>query len=180
MKEFDYNGDTKVMGGVLGAFLEAFGPYRKRGEQVLYKSFGVEEIGFSEKDWYHLGKFLDSMAEFQKQFGLEFMRKMGQGVFANAVFPPGIDSLEKGMAMINEAYYMNHDTSPEEIGSYKWEQQSDNKGIMVCDNPYPCAFDHGIIEVISSTFAPEAKVTHDDSKPCRHKDGDSCTYIIEW
>jgi hypothetical protein len=180
MKEFEYQGGGKVNGAVLKAYLSAFGPYQKRGEQVLCKQFGVDEIIGAPDAWYPLPEFFKALAEFQKQFGQEFMRKVGQGIFANAVFPPGIDSLEKAMAMINEAYYMNHQIEPGAIGGYQWKQDGPGKGTMVCDNPYPCHFDFGILEVIAKTFNPKAKVTHVEGGACRHKDGDSCTYLVEW
>jgi hypothetical protein len=180
MKEFEYQGDTKVAGGVVKAFLAAFGPYVKRGEQVLCKRFGVAELDYSETSFYPLPEFLEAMREFQKQFGQEFLRKIGQAIFANAAFPPGIDSVEKGMGMLDQAYYMNHQTQPGEIGGYHWKSQGANRGVMVCDNPYPCSFDHGIVETISGQFAPTAHVTHDPTQSCRHQGGESCTYVVEW
>lgn len=181
MKEFAYRGSGKVNGAVLKAFLAAFGPYIKRGEDILCKRLGVQEISGSEDVFYDLRAFLDAMRDFQGQFGLQFMKKIGNQIYSNAAFPPGIDSVSKGMAMINQAYYMNHkDVAEQEIGGYHWSQESDHKGTMVCDCPYPCAFDHGIIETIVRTFAPAATVTHDSDKPCRHKDGESCTYSVEW
>jgi len=181
MKEFDYTGDGKVNGAVLKAFLSAFGPYVKRGEQVLCKRFGVDEIDGAEDMFYPLSTFLDAMKEFQEQFGLQFMKKIGNQIHSNAVFPPGIDCVAKGMSLIDQAYYMNHtDVEPGEIGGYHWDQQGDHEGVMVCDCPYPCAFDQGIIETIAKKFAQEATVTHDEDKPCRRKEGDSCTYLVRW
>ncbi len=180
MKEFDYHGEARVTGAVLKAYLSAFGPYQKRGENVLCKYFGVDELVGDASVMYPLTEFFKALKEFQEQFGREFMRKIGQGIFANAAFPPDIDGVEKAMSIINDAYYMNHDAKPGEIGGYHWTRESDHSGRMTCDNPYPCHFDFGIFEVIAKTFCPTARVTHDDQGPCRHKDGDKCVYLIEW
>jgi hypothetical protein len=180
MQEFDYKGDAKVLGQILKRILEGFGSYVDTFQEDLCKSLGVEKIGYTENDWYELSKFLNTLAEFQKRFGRDFIKNVGKGVFTNAPFPPGIDSVEKGMSMTNEAYYMNHQASPGEVGSYIWTQESDNKGVMFCDNPYPCAFDYGLLEGISQTFSPNAMVFHDNTKPCRQKGGDSCTFIVQW
>ena len=54
---------------------------------------------------------------------------------------------------------------------------------MECRNPYPCDFDQGLIDAMVRRFAPAGsvpKVTHDASKPCRNKQGDSCTFLISW
>ena len=180
MKEFDYDGDSMVNGAVLKSFLAAFGPYVKRGEQVLIKKFGISELKGGETDFYPLTLFLNAMDEFQKQMGRDFMRKIGREIYSNAVFPPDIDTMAKGMAMVNQAYYMNHETTPGEIGGYNWTLSSDNSGVMVCDNPYPCSFDFGIMEGLAMQLAPEAKIVHDDEKECRHKGGNTCSYTVEW
>jgi hypothetical protein len=179
MKEFEYQGTTTVAAGVLKAFLAAFGPYVKRGEQVLCKRFGVAELNYDEGSFYPLPQFLESMDEFQRQFGQEFLRKIGAAIFATAAFPPGIDSVEKGMGMLNQAYYMNHQTKPGEIGGYHWQTLGEKRGRMTCDNPYPCSFDLGIIETISKQFASTAKVIHEPGD-CRHNAGGSCSYLVEW
>lgn len=181
MKEFNYGGDTLVMAPVTKAFLAAFGPYQRRGEQVLCKYFEVTEVSGNPEVWYPLTSFLKAMAEFQRQFGQEFMRKIGQFIFSNAVFPPGIDSLEKGLGSVDQAYHMNHKfSSSPDVGNYLWKIEGSKQGLMICDNPYPCSFDLGIVETIAKQFEPAAVVVHDDQKPCRHTGGESCTYIVTW
>lgn len=183
MKEFDYHGETLVNGPVCKAFLAAFGPYLKRGEQVLCKYFETVEISGDPNAWYPLPAFMKAMDEFQHQFGQEFMRKVGQFIFSNAVFPPGIDSLEKGLGSVDTAYHMNHNfvgSAKDDVGHYLWKIEGSKRGIMICDNPYPCSFDLGIVETIAHQFDAKAKILHDDKKPCRHTGGDSCTYIVEW
>ena len=54
---------------------------------------------------------------------------------------------------------------------------------MVCDNPYPCAFDRGIIEAAAKRFAAQSflvNAVHDDSCDCRNRGGESCTYHVNW
>lgn len=85
------------------------------------------------------------------------------------VFPPEINTIEKGLAAIDIAYHMNHRGG--EIGHYKFQSTGNNSGKMVCDNPYPCEFDRGIIEAMAQKFKPKdsimAFVEHDESQPCR-------------
>ncbi len=181
MKEFQCDvSDAMVNGTSIMFYLSTFGSYRKRGEQILRKYMGIDEIVEDENVWYSLPQLLKAMEEFQKQFGLEFVRKMGAAVFGVGKFPPELDSVEKAMAMANMAYYMNHQCEGDMIGGYHWEQGEGKSGVMTCDSPYPCAFDQGVIGSMVTTFAPKGTVVHDDSKPCRHKDGDSCTLIVNW
>jgi hypothetical protein len=76
---------------------------------------------------------------------------------------------------------MNHRGG--EIGRYGFTKTAERKGVMDCRNPYPCDFDQGILEAIVRRFMPAGSVPtirHDASKPCRAKQGDSCTYQISW
>ena len=69
----------------------------------------------------------------------------------------------------------------EGIGHYGFEK-IDGKNMIIseCNNPYPCAFDKGIITAMAQKFEVKANIIHDDSKPCRKNGADSCTYIITW
>jgi hypothetical protein len=109
------------------------------------------------------------------------MRKVGSYIFEKAVFPPGIDSAQKGMSLVHQAYYMNHRNQADgELGVYRWTPDGERGGVMFCDNPYPCAFDMGILESIARRFEPGATVTHAPPEPCRHTGGQSCSYQVRW
>jgi hypothetical protein len=76
---------------------------------------------------------------------------------------------------------MNHRGG--EVGHYAFTKSAATSGSMVCGNPYPCEFDHGIVEATAAKFAPPRLVVairHDDALPCRSRDGDSCTYHVSW
>jgi hypothetical protein len=47
-----------------------------------------------------------------------------------------------------------------------------------CNNPYPCAFDHGIFEGGVRRFGGAVHVTHLDDRPCRKKGAGSCTLLL--
>ncbi|MGZ3421533.1 MAG: hypothetical protein ACXVEF_01925 [Polyangiales bacterium] len=181
MREFECPDTSVTTGrGVIDAFLAAFGAYKGRGEKVVCRHLGIEKFGDEVEVFYPLHRFLAAMSELQEQFGAPFMRKVGTFIFEKAEFPPGIDTLEKGMELLDVAYYQNHrNVSPGQIGGYHWKQQSERSGVMGCDNPYPCAFDVGIIETITRKFQSGARVTHEQSE-CRHLGGNVCNYLVEW
>jgi hypothetical protein len=72
----------------------------------------------------------------------------------------------------------------EGIGHYGFEKIDDQKIKMVCDNPYPCDFDRGIITNTAKIFSPDKnkfpRVEHDQSGVCRKKGDESCNYIVSW
>jgi hypothetical protein len=180
MQEFEcYDSAIQTGGGVIDAFLSAFGSYKSRGEKVICRHLGIERVDPRPEAFYPVTKFLGAMAELQEQFGAGFMRKIGAFIFEKAVFPPGIDSAEKGLSVVNQAYYMNHRNADGKIGGYHWQAGAAG-GTMLCDNPYPCAFDMGILETIARRFEPAAAVMHEPNEPCRHEGGEHCSYSVRW
>ncbi len=172
--------EVKVRGTVVDTFLSAFGPYKARGTRILARIFGTDELGTGEEDLYPLHLYLKAMGDIQTQFGRDFMQRIGSYIFDKAVFPPGIESLVQAMEVINTAYYMNHTEAEGKIGGYHWERTGDRSGVMTIDCPYPCAFDLGVLASIAARFEPGARVTHDDSKDCRHSGAERCAYKVEW
>lgn len=169
-----------VSRGVIDSFVAAFGAYRARGEKVVARYVGTTAMNADPNAQFPLLRFLAAMSELQDQFGGPFMRKVGSYIFDNAVFPPGIDTITKGLELVNTAYYMNHSKEAEgRIGGYHWKATGPRSGRMTLDNPYPCAFDMGIIETIARRFEPTAKVEHEPGS-CRHEGGELCTYRVEW
>jgi len=169
-----------VSRGVVDSFVAAFGAYKARGENVVARHVGAASLTAGPDAQFSLVKFLGAMSELQDQFGGPFMRKVGSFIFDKAVFPPGIDTIAKGLELVNTAYYMNHsEEAAGRIGGYKWLATGERSGRMVLDNPYPCAFDLGIIETISRRFESTAKVEHEPGS-CRHDGQDTCVYRVEW
>lgn len=181
MKEFECPDSTiMTQRGVVDSFVAAFGPYRMRGEKVVCRHLGMDTVGTDPAMQFPVQRFLKAMSELQEQFGAPFMRKVGSFVLDKAAFPPGIDTVEKGMELLNVAYYLNHSKNAEgRIGGYYWRPTGQTRGNMFCDNPYPCAFDLGVIETLARRFAPTANVTHAPGA-CRHDGAGDCTYVVEW
>lgn len=181
MKEFDCpKAGITVSRGVVEAFVMAFGAYRSRGEQAVMRHLGLPVVPSDPDYRFPLVEFLSAMAELQTQFGAPFMRKIGSYIFDKAAFPPGIDTLVKGMELVNTAYYMNHSAEAVGlIGGYHWKGEEGRRGTMMLDNPYPCAFDLGIIETIARRFEPTAQVEHLPGA-CRHAGDAECRVTVTW
>ena len=85
---------------------------------------------------------------------------------------------------INNQVLFENGKIHEGIGHYKIEEIEKNKIKVVCNNPYPCDFDKGLLTRIANEFKPKEsliiRVTHDDSAPCRKNNQNSCSYIVSW
>jgi hypothetical protein len=131
--------------------------------------------------WYPQQAWLDAFREIAQKIGAKTLNQIGRSIPKHAKFPPGIDTIEKALSSLDTAYHLNHRGG--EIGHLAFSKSGPSKGIVVCQNPYPCEFDLGLIEAVASQFKPAGstiRVEHDLTKPCRAKQGESCTYIVSW
>ena len=170
---------VEVYGKSVQALVNAMDILKFRAHRTL-AAHGIHPL--ETEKWYSMRAVLDSFDDILKQVGPYTTRAIGQAIPRNAVFPPGIDTLEAAWMSLDQAYRMNH-RGAGDIGSYRYESLGDNTGRMVCDNPYPCEFDQGIIEALYDRFLPKGsfrlRIDH-DSSGCRAKGHLACTYHLKW
>ena len=181
MREFECTADgVFIRRDAMESFLLAFGAYRSRGERIILRLSGLAALPNSDADSnIPLAAYLGTLRELQDQFGQAFMRKIATFIFDKAAFPPGLDTLEKAMLGLQQAYLMNHVNGEGKIGQYQWRRTGERTGEMFCDNPYPCAFDSGLVAAVGARFEKDCTVVHQEGS-CRHEGGDSCTYDVRW
>jgi hypothetical protein len=173
-----YSPAVQVNGQTVLSVVHGMGAFAKTGLDTLARH-GIQSP--NPAGWYPQQQWLSAFEDIAKSIGPRTLFQIGQSIPANAKFPPGIDSVEKALQAIDVAYHLNHRGG--EIGHYRFSPTGPKSGVMECRNPYPCEFDRGIIEAMVRRFAVESlamKVTHDPSKPCRSRQGDSCTFLVSW
>lgn len=174
-----FSDKVEVNGETVLSVVNGVGVFKKQALDILAKN-GINDPKPGE--WFLQQAWLDSFKEISEKIGPKSLYAIGKAIPANAQFPPDINTIEKALAAIDVAYHMNHKGG--EIGHYKFVKTEGRTGKIICDNPYPCEFDKGIIEAMAQKFKPEdsifAIVEHDDTQPCRKKGADSCTYLISW
>jgi hypothetical protein len=193
-----YPPGVEVTGRGIAAALEAFGGFTVLAGQVLLAN-GVgraDRNGFillDSEGWYPIEGYLKAYREIEAQFGEGMIRKLGAAKARHARFPTTIVDVPTAMRALDVAYHMNHrhrghvmfDTKTgtllEGIGHYFcYQVPGQSKIVMRCDNPYPCAFDEGLIEELARRFATRVTLAHDPSSTCRKKGATSCTYMLTW
>ena len=186
----------QVNGTTIMSIVDGMEKYASLGKKYLIKAGLPENIINDAEHWYSQQLWLDVFKTISTKVGENTLFLIGKKIPENAVFPPEIDNIEKALSAIDVAYHMNHRNADSEvlfdpsrppekimlegIGHYGHEKVSDTMALMICENPYPCDFDRGIITTMAQRFNKSAGVSHDDSKPCRKNDADSCTYIVTW
>jgi len=183
-----------VNGATIMSIVDALKNYGGAVGQIMKES-GLEDVVGDENHWYPQQSFLNAFKIISEQVGPKTLFLIGQKIPENAVFPPEVDSIEKALASIDVAYHMNHKnargevlfdptrtpTMLEGIGHYEFAAlEGQNRGVMVCDVPYPCDFDRGIIATIAARFSRAPVVVHDDSAACRKDGFETCAYQIRW
>jgi hypothetical protein len=185
--------DVEVNGETVLSVVDGMGHFKEKAILFL-KENGIENP--APGNWYKQQSWLNAFQLIAKTTGDFTLFNIGKKIPENAQFPPSIDSLEKALAAIDVAYHMNHRIKgeilfnpqtgavKEGIGHYRFEKINDKNMKMICNNPYPCDFDKGIIDAMAQRFKPAGvpvvMVKHDDTQPCRKKGGDSCTYHISY
>ena len=178
-KSFDPN--VEVNGEVVMSILEGMGSYKSIGIKILAEN-GIKEP--APGMWFPLQNLMNAFKVISEKLGENTLYLIGSKIPEVAIFPPGIESMEQGMPLIDMAYHMNHRNG--EIGDYKFEMIDSNNAKMTCHNPYPCEFDRGLCAGFAKKFPPVnvsdlgVSVVLNEDKPSRRKGGDVSEYLISW
>jgi len=188
-----YEDDIEVMGKNIGATLDGMWAIKAMAEDIL-ASVGLENIVTDEDHWYSQQLWLDAFKIIAGKTGDATLRQIGKNIMDNAVLPP-MSGIEEALELMDVAYHMNYRNARGEvlfdpnrakpmlegIGHYKCQKvPGENKAFMICDDPYPCPYDLGIITSFAQRFEKKAKVQHDDGYGCKHEGNNACRYIVTW
>lgn len=188
----------EVNGESLGATIDAFKQYptvvaKYMAKYGLVKVVNGKTEPIDRSAWYPLDKWLAAYQAIARDVGLNSLYTIGKKIPENAAFPPHLTDIKSALTSLDIAYHLNHRKNGvlmfdpktgvmlEGIGHVRVEfKDEDKRAIVVCEQPYPCEFDRGLITALANRFEPMAKTVHDNSAPCRKKGDSSCTYIVSW
>jgi hypothetical protein len=170
---------VEVNGETVLSVVDGMGAFKNRALKILEDN-GIS--GPKPGEWYAQQNWLNAFKEIAEKLGDKTLFSIGKSIPRNAQFPPDIDSIDKALGAIDVAYHMNHRNG--DIGNYKFKLLKDSTGKFLCDNPYPCAFDQGIITAMAERFKPEnsngVNILHPPEAKCRHRGDPGCIYVVKW
>jgi len=174
-----FSSQVEVNGETVFSIVDGMGNFKEKALDILEKN-GITNP--KPNIWYSQQNWLNAFKEISEKLGRGTLFSIGQKIPENAKFPATIDSFEKALESINVAYKMNHRGG--EIGYYKYVGSIGTKEAkMICENPYPCDFDMGLIDAMAKRFKPEnaisVSVRHGNGS-CRKKGDNLCEYIVYW
>jgi hypothetical protein len=158
----------------LARFSEA---HRERARETL-ADHGVEAPAADE--WYPQSAWLATFEAVAADLDQHLLDRLGEQIPAVADWPDGEESVPAGLRTVDEAYRRNHRGG--EIGRYEFERTDDHEGRMVCETPYPCAFDRGLIRAVARRSSPVETFVYveETGEECRRDGADTCTYTVHW
>lgn len=181
---------VEVNGDAVRSVVDGVGVFKEEALAMLAKH-GIRDP--QKGQWYSQQAWLDSFRSIAEGVGPATLFSIGYEIPRNALFPPEIDGVTNALQAIDVAYHMNHRVGGvvmfdpngggmlEGIGHYRFVALDGHNGKMVCENPYPCSFDRGIVTAMAQRFSTGVpRVRHDDTAPCRKNGADSCTYTVAW
>jgi len=187
----------EVFGASIDAIVDAFKLFPSIAlKRLVNAGIGTmrgKDVVVNRDSWYPQANWLAVFEGIASEVGPRALVQIGQHVPKHAPFPPSINDIHGAMGSMDAAYHMNHRKAGRVmfdpgtgqmlsgIGNYGYAPvPRERRIISVCENPYPCDFDRGIITALASRFERGSRVTHDDSAPCRKNGADSCKFIIAW
>jgi methylthioribose-1-phosphate isomerase len=188
----------EVSGQSLGAFVQGFKAFRSIANKYM-EMYGLVRAEVGKKPfvdttrWYAQEAWLKAYECIVKEIGYSVLFDIGASIPQNAIFPPWIKDVDTAIQSIDVAYHMNHRKAGvvmfdeatgvmlEGIGHYGYRRiPAEQRIVSVCDTPYPCEVDFGIVSAMAEKFQRRAKTVHDEAAPCRKRGDRSCRYVVTW
>ena len=149
------------------------------------------DIKVNPDDWFNLDAYLRAFEKIKREVAPTVLKDSGQYVIDEARLPPTVNDITSGLGSLDVAYHLNHmkggkpmfdltnGKMEEGIGHFLFKPEGANKALVICDTPYPCEFDEGVVKGMAKRFRPTASISH-DPKSCRNRGGANCTYVVKW
>jgi hypothetical protein len=181
---------VEVNGRTIMSVLEAIPDYKEFARGVLDKN-GIH--GMRRGSWHSQQSWLNAFRDIAREIGGFTLYAIGRSIPDSADWPARIETLDEALASIDVAYHMNHriGTEPlydeatgrmaEGIGHYTARTIGPGHVQLICDTPYPCDFDKGVIAATANKFkSPRDAVSIREGPECRKAGAASCTYTVRW
>jgi hypothetical protein len=176
-----FDEDVEVNGQTVLAVVAGAAAVSERFEDSARRILAQNGIDDPQPDeWYPQSAWLAAFEAIANDIGDSTLRNIGMTIPANAEWPPDVDSVAGGLESINRAYHMNHRGG--DIGHYRCESVENGEATVVCENPYPCSFDQGIVEAVVDEFNPDSSYirVEETSEQCRDDGSKRCQYRVSW
>jgi hypothetical protein len=185
----------EVSGQSVAGTLLAFQQYKSMSNRFLLSegmgAAGADgQVSIDPQKWYPLENWLRAFNRIGQEVGSAVLTQIGASVMQNIEWPPGMTSVEGLVRFIDVGYHMHHRKNGQPmfdqrtgamtpgIGNFQFKGEDKNRYFVECANPYPCAFDKGILGGALRRLGTGTLAVHDSATECRIRGGRSCTYVV--
>ncbi len=196
MRSFNEYKGIEVSGRVIIGLLQAFGQFKVLASKYLIEEGVGQKVAEGEvlvdpAAWYPMEGQLRALARFNQEMGDSVVHQIGMAVPKNAEWPPDVQDVRSLVLTLDMGYHMHHRRNgqvmgdpatgriAEGIGHYAFSMRPDGFMQIEADNPYPCAFDKGLLFGAMRVLNVVGAILHDDNHPCRKRGGKSCVYVVK-
>lgn len=191
----EYKG-FEVSGRTLIGLLQAFGQFKSLASKYLLEE-GIGQKGPDDvvivdpTSWYSMDGQLRALARFNREMGDSVVHQIGVSLVKVVGWPPHLRDVKSVLEFLDLGYHLNHRKNgkvmgdpatgqlTEGIGHYLYKGQTQRGMEIEANNPYPCAFDKGILFGILRGLHVVGAIIHDDTLPCRKRGHGSCLYVVK-
>jgi predicted hydrocarbon binding protein len=169
-----FDDGVEARGQTILSVVDAFPSALQGRAEAILAEHGIEDI--DPDMWYPQENYLGSLEEIDDSMGTNTLNQIGKTIPKNAEWPPSVDTAFDAVESIDEAYQMNHRGG--EIGYYSADKTDDKTIEVTCSNPYPCAFDRGLLEGVLKEFADTRTAITEVGESCRSDGAGECVYHL--
>ncbi len=170
---------AEVWGGAVLGVAEGLAAHGIPWQSVL-ELLGEAGIGLPRAEaWVPLAANLAFHAAVERAHGRPALRVMGRAIPDTARFAPDMDTLDRALRVLEVAYQVNH--RGKGLGGYYCTFERPEHAEVVCENPYPCDMDWGILERLAEQYGGSgAMVSHRPGADCRRLGAKACVFDLRW
>jgi hypothetical protein len=198
MQMFHKYKGIEVSGKVIYGLVQAFGQFKAvAGKYLLEEGIGQKGpdglVVVDPATWYPLEAQLRALARFREEMGDSVVHQIGVSMMKSVEWSPAIKDVRTLLEGLDLGYHFNHRRQGqamgdlttgqikimEGIGHYWVRARADGTWEVEAENPYPCAFDKGMLFGGLRHLNAVAAILHDDSHPCRKRGQKSCVYVVK-
>jgi hypothetical protein len=182
---------VEASGDAILSIVAGLGVFRPSAERFLREA-GLDQVVAGA--WYPAEAWLRAFGAIAEKVGDRALYYVGDRIPETALLPPDIVDVPSALLAIDVGYHMNHrlhgrpmfdpatGQMSEGIGHYALQTVDGQGARVVCDGPYPCDFDSGIVHGFAARFAADrrlVRVTHGPGG-CRKQGAEACVYRVQW
>lgn len=166
-------GKPEYYGAALNSFVLAFGEANSVVKKILADA-GVEQI--DPDRWYDYDWASSIFYRIGEKVGRAAVINVGRKMIEAAVFPPGIDSVQKVLMSLGAAFKLN---TRGEVGDIFCTIEDDYSATIVRTQRGLCPFNIGIIEGCCARYGVTPLIEH-GAGGCQDEGAPTCTYHVNW